>query len=366
MIRFLFLVYGLAVVLSWTPVESWAQAASSSDTTQNGIVSPKSKLTRDQAVAAVRSKGPGPGASFQVVREIDSSPAMQEAAQGSLHTASSHHVSLYKDGIFLDLLNTGGFLILEVDDTTGNAISLHLVSSGTDGRAVIESRRILGKIGASLAQELIKQTADFIDVLLATPASGVSVLESRFSGGRFPESDKPAEESFFAIPGGIRKIEADQSEIRDLSALYGAFHFWPIRYAISMPIFPANPTRALDLAGRKHEALVKEFMHRNNENPDLIRDLQDLKSVRTSEQLRDRVATFRRLNDFLEQMLRAQEHSPTFAVNRSISTIALNLGSPEPPEEISYAVMTASGIIVDWKLLNTGDLVVAQVSLAGD
>ncbi len=365
MSRFLFLVCALAVLLSCTAVESSAQAASSSATAQNGVVISKLKLTPDQAIAAVRSKEPKPGLSFQVIRELDSTAAMKEAAQRSLHEASSHHVSLYGDGIFLDLLNAGGFLILEVDDTTGNAISLHLVSSGIDGRAAIESRPIEGKLSANLAQELIRETADFVDVLFATPLN-VSMLESRFYGGRFPESDKPEEESFFAIPSRIRKIQGDQSEVRELAVLFGAVHFWPIRYAISMPIYTANPTRALELSWRKQGALIKEFMHRNNGDSDLIYDLQDLKSVRTSDQIRDRVDLFRRLNSFLEQKLPAQDVAPTLAVNRSISTIALELGSTEPPEEISYVVMTASGIIVDWKLLKTGGLAVAQVSLAGD
>lgn len=366
MSRFLFLSYALVIVFSCTSVESPAQAASSSDTLQNGVVLSRSKLTSDEAVAAVRSKETNPGSSlFQVIREPDSNVAMREAAQRSLREAFSHHVSLYSNGIFLDLLTTGGFLILEVDATTGNATSLHMVSSGTDGRAVIESHAISGNVSADLAQQLIKETDGFVDVLFATPLN-VRMLESRFYGGRFPDSDKSEEESFFAIPPGIRKIKADPSEIRELAALFGAVHFWPIRYAISMPIYPANPTGALDLAWKEQEALLKEFMHRKDGNSDLIHDLQELESVRTSEQLRDRVATFTRLKDFLEQKLQAQEDSPTFAANRSISTIALVLGSLEPPEEISYPVMTASGIIIDWKLLNTGDLVVAQVSLAGD
>ena len=348
--------------MSCTAVESWAQLAIQ----QNGVVSPVSKLTCDQAIAAVRSKEPNAGASFQVIREIDSSPATQEAAHRSLHEVSLHHASLYNDGIFLDLLNTGGFLLLEVDDTTGNAISLHLVTSGTDGRAVIESRKVMGKVSADLAQELIKKTADFVDILLATPASDASTLQSKFYAGHFPGSDGPEEESFFAIPSNIRKTKADQSEIGDLAALSGAFHFWPIRYATFMPTFPANPTAGLEMAWDKEGALAKEYIRRNNEGPDFIDDLQDLKSVRTSDQVRDRIAKFRRLNNFLEKRLRAQEDPPTIAVNRSISVIVLYLGSLEPPEEISYPVMTASGIIVDWKLLNTGDLVVARVSLAGD
>ncbi len=365
MSRLLFSVYALAVAMACTLGQSWAQAASGSNTQQGGVASSTSRLTSDQAIAAVRSKEPNSGGSFRVIREIGSSPATQEVAQRSLHEASSHHVSLYDDGIFLDLLNTGGFLILEVGDNTGNAISLHLVTSGPDGRAVIESRKVMGKVSASLAQELVKETADFVDILFATRLD-VSILESRFYGGRFPESDRPEEESFFAVPRSLQKIKADQSEIRELAALIGAAHLWPIRYAILIPIYSADPAGAMESAWQKQESLVKEFLNRNGGNSDLVHTMQELESVRTAEQLRNRIATFRDLNDFLEQKLRAQGDQPTSTINRSISTIALALGSLEPPEKISYPVMTASGIIVDWKLLDTGDLAVAQLSLAGD
>lgn len=365
MSHFLFLVYVMAVVLSCTSVEPSAQAASSSGLTQNGVVLLKSKLTPDEAVAAVRSKKANSGASFHVIRELDSNTATQEVAQHSLHEASSHHVSLYGDGIFLDLLNTGGFLILEVEATTGNATALHLVSSGTDGRAAIESHPIEGKVSASLAQELMKETADFVDILLTTQASGAGMLESRFDGGHFPEYDKSEDYSFFAVPRDMRKIPGDNSESGELAALFGGAQFWPIRYALSMPIYPADPNGALKSAWRKYEALFKEFAQRNNEKPDFGYDLQDLQSIRTSEQLRHRVAAFRDLDAFLEQKLRAQDGS-TSVVNRSISSLAINLGSIESPEEHFYAVMTVPGIIVGWKLLDTGDLVVERVSLAGD
>jgi hypothetical protein len=364
MSRFLFVVSAMAVFLSCTSAESTAQAASNSVSAQNDPVLPQLRLSPDAAVAAARSKERNPtGASFQVIRELDSSAEMQQVAQRSLREATSQQ-SLYGDGIFLDLLRTGGFLVLEVDDSTGNALWLHLVSSGTNGRAVIRSRPVEGKVNANLAKELVKETADFVDSLFASPLD-VSTIESRFYRGRFPDSDEPEEEGFFAIPGSIQKITADQSEIRELSALFGAFHLWPVRYAISMPIFPANPTTALNLAWDKQKALTKEFIHTNNKNSDLVDDLQSLESVQNSEQIRERVDLFRNLDSFLEQKLQSQDIAPTFAVNKSIFTIASEIGSTEPPES-SYAVMTASGLIVVWKPLKTGGLAITRVSLAGD
>src|SRR5436309_15886170 len=70
------------------------------------------KLTQDRAIAAVRLKEHNPETSFQIVHEVEPSTRTQEVAQLSRHEASSQRVSIYGDGIFLDLLRTGGFLIL--------------------------------------------------------------------------------------------------------------------------------------------------------------------------------------------------------------------------------------------------------------
>jgi hypothetical protein len=105
-------------------------------------------LTPDRAIAAVRSKASKSGTSFQIVREIQSSAKTQEVAQRSLQEAASRHLSPYGDGIFLNLLKGGGFLILETDPTTGNALSLHLISSGTDRHPVIESHEVEGNVSS--------------------------------------------------------------------------------------------------------------------------------------------------------------------------------------------------------------------------
>ena len=205
MSRFLFLVSGLAVVLSFASSVSSAQSAASS----SGSVS-KSKLTLDEAIAAIQSKEPHSGVSFRLIRELNSSAAMQEAAQLSLDLASSHHVGLYGDGVLVELMRAGGFVILEVDDKSDHAISLHLVSRSASGHAVIESNPVQGEVSATLAQELISETADLVDVLFDTPLN-TSALESKFERSRFPESHDPDEDettNLFAIPSPMENVGA--------------------------------------------------------------------------------------------------------------------------------------------------------------
>ncbi len=336
-----------------TPVVTLAKEHPSIMTSQH------QNLTPDQAIVAVRSKAPKSGTSFQIIREIRSNAKTQDVAQRSLQEAASRHVQLFDDGIFVNVLQSGGFLILEIDPTTSTAVALHLVSKGTDERPVIDSYQIEGRLSSAVAAELIQSTAHFADALLSTPPSAATVLESRFCSGRFPEYDKPEEESFFAIPRGIRKIEADESEYSQLAALLGAFEFWPIRYALSMPIYPANPSSAVESAREKHQALIEEFMRKNNKSAGFIRS-----SINDPQQLRERIFWLRQLDEFLEQAFKWEVGSPAFEVNKSISTVALQLGSVGNGKQDSFLAVTSPGLIVEWVRAGEGRWAVTKISLA--
>jgi hypothetical protein len=131
-----------------------------------------------------------------------------------------------------------------------------------------------------------------------------------------------------------------------------------------MPMYPANPSSALKSAREKHQALIEEFLWRNHKRPDFIYDLQDLESVGDPDQLRDRISWFTQLDDFLEQAFKSEVVSTAFEVNRSISTIVLQLGSINNGRQVLFSTLTSPGLIVDWTRLTTGVLAVAKVSLA--
>jgi len=97
MSRFLFLVSGLVVILSFAARPSSAQATSS-----GGGPVPTARRSLEEAIAAIRSKEPHSGSSFRLIREVPSSAIMRESGVG--------------DGVFIDLMRAGGFVILEVDD----------------------------------------------------------------------------------------------------------------------------------------------------------------------------------------------------------------------------------------------------------
>lgn len=342
------LVSGLAVALSFASIASSAQAPS----TSSGSV-PGTKRTLDEAITAIQSKESHSGSTFRLIREIPSSATMRESDVGG--------------GVFIDLMRSGGFVILEVDDKSDRAISLHLVSRAADGHPVVESNAVVGEVSATLAQKLIRETSDLVDVLLSAPIDATAV-ESKFDGSRFPvshDADDDQTNNLFAVPSVIENIGTDQSEIRELAVLLGAIDTWPIRYALSTPLFLEDPPGAIDAGARELDSLSRQFFHRKKASLDGLHILQDLRSVTSSEQLRSRVSTLRLLDNFLEKTLASPDALMTSTVSRLIATIPLKLAFSGPPDS-SYAVMTSSGIIVAWKVASGGAPVVMRMGLAGD
>jgi hypothetical protein len=323
-------------------------------------------LTLDRALAALRSRASRPGTSFQVAREITSNSKPEEVAQRSLEEASSRQIHLYNQGILLALLRTGGFLVLEIDSTTGNAITLLLISSASDGQPIIDSHEIEGSVSGVLAKAMIENTTDFVDALLSEPPSEVSKLENKFYSGRFPQYSRFEDQSFFAIPSVVAKLNSDMSEDRELAALVGAYHIWPIRYALSMLIYPANPASALRMAHEKQQTLVEQFMRKNNKNSDFIYDLQNLESIHNPVQLRERILWFRQLDNSLEDGFQKNYVPSIFDDNKLLSTIAIELGSTATGTENAFSVLTSPALIVNWKQLAGDSFAVISVSSADE
>jgi hypothetical protein len=242
-----------------------------------------------------------------------------------------------------------------------------LVSRTAKGDALVESNPVDGEVSATLAQKLFSESTDLVARLLSTPIDA-NAIESKFDGGRFPESHDPNEgetENLFAVPTSLETVAANHGEIRELAVLLGSIYTWPIRYAVSTRNFPADAPRAIEAGAGELVSLSRHFAHSKQESLDVLHLLQDLKSVRSAEQLRNRVSTLSLLDNFLVQKLTSPDASMNFAANRRIATIPLKIAFYGPSDG-SYAVMTSSGIIVAWKVSSGGALFVTRMGLAGD
>jgi hypothetical protein len=329
-------------------------------------------LTPDQAIAAARSYGrshkdsyetkPKGRTSFEIIREIDANAQTREVARQAREAAAALHVKVHEEYLYLDLLERGGYLILQVQVNTGNALMLYLVSTGADGRPAVVPRPLPDdKISGSLTRELITKNAEFVGRLYDTPLSDISKLKSSFEGGSFPEYNNEDAWSFFAAPGVLRKTAADESAVQELAGLMGVCMFWWTRNAVTMPVYAANPMFALKTALDKHEALTKEFARKNNLDPNFVYVLDASESSRTPPKLQDLVARYQRLDEFLESAVQPQCATSIFAVNKSLSNIGLYLGLDTSYGKDTYVIMTEPALGVHWKRGSNADWRVSGV-----
>jgi len=317
-------------------------------------------VTAAFALAAVRAKAVRPGTSFEIIREIRSNAETQTVARQSLAAAKSRHAKLLHGGIFVHVLEAGGFLILETDPVTHNALGLHLVSRTVNGRPAIDSDRIEDCIRSALVPELANTAAEFAGDMLSTPPSSAVSLERRFVGGRFPGDDS----GYFGTLKSLRELKARPDEYSEYGALVGALGLWPIRYSLTMPLYAANPLIAFEVARSKHEDLMKEFargMGSSSEEQSAISIINHVLSpIGTLVEFRERISWLRRLDEFLEGAFNAADAS-VFRVNKSISTIPLQLAPDSDTPEKKCSVFTLPALDVRWVRPDDGPWVVTEV-----
>ena len=141
--------------------------------------------SQQQAITAAR-RNAKPSSSFTVLREIFANDDTRRSGDQALKQARAHKVDLYGNGILIEFLRSGGYLLAETGPPTDNVIALHFVSLGFDGIPTDFPVKCDGVVKLADAQALVKSTTEFVEQLYSTPASEASSLESRFYGGSFP------------------------------------------------------------------------------------------------------------------------------------------------------------------------------------
>ena len=84
------------------------------------------RLTPERATAAAR-RNAKPGSSFTVLREIVANADTRRIGDQALERAQAHKIELYENGLLINILRSGGFLLAETNPQTNYVISLHIV-----------------------------------------------------------------------------------------------------------------------------------------------------------------------------------------------------------------------------------------------
>lgn len=324
-----------------------------------GVTQQSQQSTPQEAIDAAR-RNSKPGSSFTVLREIVANADSRRVGDRALKEAQAHHIELFQNGILVDFLRSGGFLIAEYDPKTANVVALHLVSMRSDGVPNDTFYPSDSVVKLADAEELVKDTTEFVEQLYSTPAPEALSLESRFYGGRFPDCGPPPIEecTLFAVPRSLLKLGADPNEVREVAALSGDLAMWQLRYAVSMPAFAASPLVAIQAS----ESPMEEFLRNNHLDPDFDFDPEN---IRSKEQLRERIDLLRRMDKYLEEAL-GKEANPAFVkANISIATIPLGIVADTENGQVIYSSGGASLLVIYWQRLPTGGFAVKLIGEAG-
>jgi hypothetical protein len=314
-------------------------------------------LTSEQAITAARGYAK-PGSSFTVLREIIANADTRRVGDQALEQARAHKIELYENGLLTNILRSGGFLLAETDPQTNYVIALHIVSLEPDGAVKNLRPECHGVVSLADAEELVKNTTEFVEQLYSTPSTENFSLASRYVGGSFPDGDQfPG--TLFAIPNSLRKLGANPHEVQQAAALYGGCFLWQFRYALSMPAFAASPVLALSAAEDKWGTLKVEFLRGNHMDPNLHLDLDNLQSER---QLQERIELLKRFDKFLEDALKNEGDPTVVRANLSIAAMPLAVDVDSSQDGHQYVSSSPSMLMFVWHRLATGGFAVKTIT----
>jgi len=321
------------------------------------------RLTSQEAIAAAHHNAK-PGSNFTVLREIVADENTRRIGVQALKQARAHRLKLYENGIFAHLLMSGGYLIAETEPQTNKTLAFHLISLGFDGSpmgSVIDCTgdADFGVVNLNDAKILAKDTAEFTETVYSTPLSEITSLESKFYGGHFPVCGTE-DCGLFSIPRSLLKLGADQSEYREAAVLYDYLALLFFRYAVSMPMFSANPPATTQAAADKMEKAEAELLRNNHMDPDFDYGLEYISSA---EQLRQRIDLFKKLVRLWDEALKNETDPALVKANISIATIPLGVGPYSLDGKTTlYGSGTASLIVIYWQRLSAGVFAINTLS----
>jgi hypothetical protein len=314
-------------------------------------------LTAEQAITVAR-RNAKPGSSFTILWKIIANADTRRIDDQALEQAQAHKNELYENGILVNILRSGGYLLAETNPRTNNMVATHLVLMEAGGAVKDVQTECHGVVKLADAGELVKDTAELVKQMYSTPSTEVSSLASRFYGGNFPEEDQFPDSSF-AIPNFLRRPGANPSEVGEAAALFWGYVFWAPRYALSMPAFAASPAAAENAAEKKRDTLKAEFLQSNSMDPEI--NLVDFDNIQNERQIQERIELLTRLDRFLEDSLRKEADPAVVRPNLSILTMPLRVDA-DLNQEGQYVSTSPPKLLFLWHRLATGGFAVKEIT----
>ena len=314
-------------------------------------------LTAEQAITTAR-RNAKPGSSFMVLREITASAEARRLGDQALAQAKVDKIDLYENGILVNILRSGGYLLAEINPRTNIMVATHLVLMEASGAVKDIRKECHGVVKLTDAEELVKDTAELVKQMYSTPSTDVSSLASRFYGGNFPDADR-FPDSLFISPDSLRKLGAKPNEVRKATALFWGYALWATRYALSMPAFSASTAVAESAAEKRRDTLKAEFLQSNNMDHTI--NPIDFDNIQSEKQFQERIELLRRLDRFLEDYFRKEADPAVVRQNLSILMMPLRV-DVYLNHEGQYVSTSPPKMLFLWHRLATGGFAVKEIT----
>jgi hypothetical protein len=314
-------------------------------------------LTAERAITAARHNAKT-GSSFTILWTIVANADMRSISDRALEQAQANKIELFENGMLLNILRSGAYLLAETDPRTNNMVAMHLVLKEAGGAVKDVKSESHGVVKLADARELVDDTAKLVKQLYSTPSTEESSLTSRFYGGDFPEADQ-LPDSLFAIPNFLRKPGASPNEVREAAALFWGYAFWASRYALSMPTFAASPAIAENAAEKERDSLKVQFLQNNHMDPNI--NLVDFDDIRNERQFQERIELLTRLDSFLEDSLRKEADPAVIRQNLSILTMPLRV-DVDINQKGQYVSASPPKLLFVWHRLTTSGFAVKEIT----
>jgi hypothetical protein len=323
-------------------------------------------MTGRAAISILHARGVvGNDVELVAMSELQPSPDAQHIAQESLAEAQSKRLDLYADGLFIDLMRTGGVVVMEFDTKSGQAIRIHLVTLNQAGEAIIQSHDVHGDLARNEAQAIIDRCKQFSQVFFGSHKSDLIDVLHTFGGRRVATLGIPDGKGYLAIPDTVRKLLRGPEEQLELTGLSSGLQLWTIRHALTAPLYAANPIAAVQRANGELSKLAQDFQSETGRTntSDFVDDLIDLNTIHTREALTTRLRSLKDFCSFLDERSPLPIDSAAYSANVLISTIPLELVVEQGPDR-SYGEVTAPGLISIWQRSESGEFVLKGFSVA--
>lgn len=318
-------------------------------------------MPEQQALAALHTQSPD--AQFAVVRTVDPGSDASAALMQSLREARAQHPDQFEDSAESNLMQVGGYIVLEFAPPSETVAKLDYVTLDSAGKPLIEAREIEGNMSKDEALQLFKRHEEFLEALFETPSSETKSLLLRFGGSGVAAHTGGDEHGCMTMPASITKLPVRLDEEVDLISLSCSVQLWSVRVFLTIPISAIFDDESDEYLDGLEEDLKKAQL-RDGEMAN-FEDATNLDSITTPDQLHTRIQRLRKFDAYLEKHFFPHQNSAAYQANVPALTLPLGLGASDEGER-TYYMGTFPGLITVWSRGGDGDLVLTGLSMASE